>query len=52
VVTVKAGPEQEVLAVRELDDECTATPAIAGGRIYLRTRSALYCFRQSEAAKK
>jgi len=52
VVTVKAGPEQEVLAVRDLDDECTATPAIAGGRIYLRTRSALYCFRRSEVAKK
>jgi len=51
VVTVKAGPEQEVLAVRDLDDECTATPAIAGGRIYLRTRSALYCFRRSEVVK-
>ncbi|PYQ21584.1 MAG: pyrrolo-quinoline quinone, partial [Acidobacteria bacterium] len=51
VVTVKAGPGQEVLAVRDLDEECTATPAIAGGRIYLRTRSALYCFRRSEVVK-
>lgn len=51
VVTVRAGPDQEVLAVRDLDDECTATPAIAGGRIYLRTRSALYCFRRPEAVK-
>jgi outer membrane protein assembly factor BamB len=51
VVTVKAGPEQEVLAVRDLDDECTATPAIAGGRIYLRTRSALYCFRRPDVVK-
>jgi len=45
VVTVlKPGAEQEVLAVNELDDECYATPAIADGRIYVRTRSALYCF--------
>ena len=45
VVTVlKAGGQQEVLAVNELDDECYATPAIADGRLYVRTRSALYCF--------
>jgi outer membrane protein assembly factor BamB len=45
VVTVlKAGGQQEVLAVNELDDECYATPAIADGRLYIRTRSALYCF--------
>jgi outer membrane protein assembly factor BamB len=45
VVTVlKAGPDQEVLAVNELDDESYATPAIADGRIYIRTRSALYSF--------
>jgi outer membrane protein assembly factor BamB len=51
VVTVKAGGDQEILAVRDLDDECTATPAIAGGRIYLRTRGALYCFRRPEDVK-
>jgi outer membrane protein assembly factor BamB len=45
VVTVlKAGGAQEVLAVNELDDLCSATPAIADGRIYIRTRSALYAF--------
>jgi outer membrane protein assembly factor BamB len=45
VMTVlKAGGGQEILAVNELDDECLATPAIADGRIYVRTRSALYCF--------
>lgn len=45
VVTVlKAGGDQEVLAVNELDDECFATPAIADGRFYVRTRSALYSF--------
>ncbi len=44
VSVVKATGEWEILAVNELDDECFATPAIADGRIYIRTRSALYCF--------
>lgn len=44
VSVVKASGEWEVLAVNELDDECFATPAIADGRIYIRTRSALYAF--------
>ncbi len=39
-----AGGEQRVLAANQLDEECFATPALAGGRIYLRTRGALYCF--------
>jgi outer membrane protein assembly factor BamB len=33
-----------VLAVNDLDDLCYATPAIANGRIYIRTRAALYSF--------
>jgi outer membrane protein assembly factor BamB len=44
VSVLKAAGDWEVLAVNELDDECFATPAIADGRIYIRTRSALYCF--------
>lgn len=44
VAIVKAGGEQEVLSVSDLDEEVAATPAIADGRIYLRTASALYCF--------
>ena len=48
VTVLKAGGEQEILAVNELDDECFATPAIADGRIYIRTRSALYCFGKRE----
>ncbi|MEP7274387.1 MAG: PQQ-binding-like beta-propeller repeat protein [Acidobacteriota bacterium] len=41
---LKAAGEWEVVAVNEMDDECFATPAIADGRIYVRTGSALYCF--------
>lgn len=44
VTVVEAGPDQKVLAVNELDDESFATPAIAEGRIYVRTRGALFCF--------
>lgn len=44
VTVVKAGREWEIEALLEMDDECYATPALIGGRIYLRTRSVLYCF--------
>ena len=44
VSVLKAAGDWQVLAVNELDDECFATPAIADGRIYIRTRSSLYCF--------
>ena len=47
VSVLKAAGEWEVLAVNELDDECYATPAISDGHIYIRTRSALYCFGKS-----
>lgn len=41
---VKAAGEWEVLKVNDLGEDTWATPAIAGGRIYLRTQQALYCF--------
>lgn len=44
LVVVKAGREWEILAVNNLDDEAYATPAIVDGKLYVRTRSALYCF--------
>ena len=44
VSVLKAAGDWEVLTVNELDDEVFATPAIADGRIYIRTRSALYSF--------
>jgi outer membrane protein assembly factor BamB len=44
VSVLKAGGDWQILTVNQLDDECFATPAIADGRIYIRTRSALYCF--------
>jgi len=44
VTVLKAGPQWEILAVNELGEECYATPAIAAGRIFIRTRNSLYSF--------
>ena len=44
VVVLDSSGDQNVLSTGELDDEVYATPAIAGGRIFIRTRGALYCF--------
>jgi outer membrane protein assembly factor BamB len=41
---LRAMAEREVLAVNDLEDACYATPAIADSRLYVRTRSFLYCF--------
>jgi len=41
---VAARPDWEILSVTPLDDEVFATPAIADGRIYVRTKSTLYAF--------
>ena len=45
VVSAKA--EWEIVAVNALDDEVFATPAIADGRMYVRTRGHLYCVREA-----
>jgi outer membrane protein assembly factor BamB len=41
---VDARADWEILSVNPLDDEVFATPAIADGRIYIRTKQTLYCF--------
>ena len=41
---VTAGADWETVAVHDMEENCYATPAIVDGRIYLRTRTALYCF--------
>jgi outer membrane protein assembly factor BamB len=44
VAVIKAGPDWEILAVNDVEDEVYATPAPLDQRLYLRTRGALYCF--------
>jgi len=43
VVVLRAGPKYELLAVNVLGEKSHATPAIADGRMYLRTFSHLVC---------
>jgi len=42
VVVAKAAENYELLAVNALGEKCHSTPAIAGGRMYVRTFSHLY----------
>lgn len=44
VTVLKADPQWEILAVNALAGRCEATPAIADGRIFIRTDEALYGF--------
>jgi outer membrane protein assembly factor BamB len=44
MTVLKAAAEWEVLQVNDLGEEIHATPALSGGRIYVRTRGSLYCF--------
>ena len=44
VAVIRAGPDWEILALNDMDDEVFATPAPVDQRLYIRTRSALYCF--------
>jgi outer membrane protein assembly factor BamB len=44
ITVLKAGGAWDVLQVNDLGEEIHATPALAGGRIYVRTRGAVYCF--------
>jgi outer membrane protein assembly factor BamB len=44
VAVVAASDELSILAVNDLREAIFATPAIAEGRLYVRTAGALYCF--------
>lgn len=44
VTVLKAGSEPQVIGTGDLGEEVIATPAIADGRIYLRTEETLFCF--------
>jgi len=39
---VKPGKEFEILASNDMQESISSSPAISGGRIYLRTFKALY----------
>jgi outer membrane protein assembly factor BamB len=44
LTVLRAGAQWEILKVNDLGDGSKSTPAIAEGRMYVRTYGALYCF--------
>jgi outer membrane protein assembly factor BamB len=44
VWVVKASPKFEVVHKHDLEEEVYASPAVADGRLYVRTEGRLYCF--------
>lgn len=43
VVVLEDAPELKVLAKNDMGENCVATPAIADGALFIRTRNKLYC---------
>jgi outer membrane protein assembly factor BamB len=44
ITVLKAAGQWEVLGVNDLGEEIHSTPALHEGRLYVRTRSSVYCF--------
>jgi outer membrane protein assembly factor BamB len=44
VIVVKAGPQWDIVAVNDLGEDVESSPAIAGGSIFIRSKTALWCF--------
>ncbi len=44
ITVLKAGVDWQVLSTTDLGERVIATPAIADGRVYVRTENKLYCF--------
>lgn len=49
---IQAGAQWQVLKVNDMGDGCKGTPAIADGRLYIRTYGTLYCFAERGPSKK
>ena len=52
VLVVKAGPSFQVLARNDMGEPCMATPAIAGGVLFVRTQGHLYAIAKAGAKEK
>ncbi len=44
LTVLKASAQWEVLAVNDFEEDCFATPAVSGGKLFVRTRATLYGF--------
>jgi outer membrane protein assembly factor BamB len=49
---IKAGPQFELLAKNALEEYTLASPAIAGGELFLRTEKHLYCIADASAKRR
>jgi outer membrane protein assembly factor BamB len=45
VFVIKAGPEYELLAKNSMEESIMASPAVSGGRMFIRSLKHLYCIR-------
>ena len=45
---VQAGPEFKLLGINSLNEMAMATPAVAGGSLFIRTQSKLYRIEQGD----
>jgi hypothetical protein len=43
VVVLADSPKLQILAKNDMGDTCMATPAVADGRLYIRTKESLFC---------
>ena len=50
ISVIESGGQWRVLAQNNLAEEISATPALANGRLYVRTRGAVYCFAGGRAS--
>ncbi len=44
IIVLKEGKQWDFLAMNDVGEEIEATPAIAAGRLFVRTKNSLYCF--------
>ncbi len=44
ITVLKEGPEFKILKQNDLKERIQATPALVGGKIYVRTHEAIYAF--------
>ncbi len=51
VSVLEAGADQKLLAASDLGEAILATPALAPGRLYLRTSRALWCFGDTKVGR-
>ncbi|REJ76769.1 MAG: serine/threonine protein kinase, partial [Planctomycetota bacterium] len=48
---IRPGPEPEVLAENNVGEFCCASPAIAGGRLFIRTERHLFCIAEANSGE-